>query len=68
MTSMIKGYPFEVTLSGSPSSAIHADQVKNLDWVAREATLKGLATPGKLAEVRAKMFALIGETQVLRNR
>ncbi len=47
---MIKGYPFEVTLSGSPSSAIHADQVKNLDWVALEATLKGLATPGKLAE------------------
>lgn len=65
---MIKGYPFEVTLSGSPSSVILADQVKNLDWVAREATLKGRATPEELAEVRAKIFALIGETQVLRNR
>jgi mRNA interferase MazF len=31
MTSRIKGYPFEVTLSGDPASAILADQVKNLD-------------------------------------
>ena len=68
MTSRIKGYPFEVALSGDPSSAILADQVKNLDWVAREASLKGRVTPGELTEVRAKIFALIGETKVTWNR
>jgi mRNA interferase MazF len=39
ITSQVKGYPFEVLLpEGLPiSGAILSDQVKNLDWKAREA-------------------------------
>jgi mRNA interferase MazF len=59
MTTQIKGYPFEVLIAGNPSSAALADQVKSLDWVARKAKRKGKATPGEMAEVRAKVHALI---------
>lgn len=58
-TTRIKGYPFEVTLAGSPPSAVLADQVKSQDWRARHATRKGRITPAELAEVRAKLVALI---------
>jgi len=39
ITSQVKGYPFEVVLPGGLqiSGVILADQVKNLDWRAREA-------------------------------
>jgi len=60
MTSQVKGYPFEVTLSGSRPSAILADQVKSLDWVERKARYKGRAKPVELADVRAKIIALVG--------
>ena len=59
MTTQIKGYPFEVVLSGTPSSAVLADQVKNLDWVARKAVRKGKATAEELSEVKAKIIALV---------
>lgn len=41
-------------------SVVLADQVKSLDWVARRASYKGKATPEELADVCAKIFALIG--------
>ena len=59
MTSQIKGYPFEVTIAG-PDSAVLADQVKSLDWRSRQATQKGTVALAELAEVRAKILALIG--------
>lgn len=59
-TTRIKGYPFEVVLSGSPPSVVLADQVKSQDWRARKATRKGQVSPAELAEVRAKLRALIG--------
>ena len=59
MTSRIKGYPFEVVLSAEPPSAVLADQVKSLDWRAREAVHKGKAPPAVLVEVRAKLRALL---------
>jgi mRNA interferase MazF len=34
--------------------------VKSLDWRSRKATRKGAAAPEELAEVRAKIQALIG--------
>lgn len=58
-TTRIKGYPFEVALKGTPPSVVLADQVKNQDWRARNATRKGRVTPTELAEVRAKLLALI---------
>src|SRR3954469_18543962 len=44
VTTRIKGYPFEVPLSGSPPCVVLADQVKSLDWRTRGATRKGAAT------------------------
>jgi mRNA interferase MazF len=59
-TTRIKGYPFEVAIAGKPPGVMLADQVKSQDWRARKATRKGRVTPAELAEVRAKLRALIG--------
>ena len=59
-TTRIKGYPFEVPLSGEPASVALADQVKSFDWRARRATRKGHATAIELAEIRNQLRALIG--------
>jgi mRNA interferase MazF len=58
-TTRIKGYPFEVALSGTPPSVVLADQIKSQDWRARKATRKGQVSPAELAEIRAKLLALI---------
>jgi mRNA interferase MazF len=60
MTSQIKNYPFEVLISGASPSAVLADQVKSLDWRKRGAKRKGVVSAAELAEVRAKIRALIG--------
>ncbi len=59
-TTRIKGYPFEVALAGMPPSVVLADQVKSQDWRARKAARKGRVSAVELAEVRAKLVALIG--------
>lgn len=59
MTSKIKGYPFEVIESQTPPSVILADQVKSLDWRARRASKKGKISQVALAEVQAKIRALL---------
>lgn len=60
LTTQIKNYPFEVVIAGVPLSAVLADQVKSLDWRQRKATRKGAVSAEELAEVRAKILALIG--------
>ncbi|KAF5301175.1 hypothetical protein FQR65_LT19273 [Abscondita terminalis] len=60
ITTQIKGYPFEVKISGVKDNVVLADQVKSLDWVARSATKKGKATPEELDEVKEKVSALLG--------
>ena len=59
MTTQIKNYPFEVPIAGDPASVVLADQVKSLDWRSRKAKQKGSVSPDELAEVRAKIIALI---------
>lgn len=59
ITTQIKNYPFEVLIAGNPASVILADQVKSLDWRSRKAKRKGSASLDELAEVRAKIMALI---------
>jgi mRNA interferase MazF len=59
-TTRVKGYPFEVAIAGPRGGVALADQVKSLDWRIRRATLKGRATAAELAEVRAKLRALLG--------
>jgi len=60
MTTQIKNYPFEVLIAGTPSAVVLADQVKSLDWRARRAKRKGRITAEELADVRAKILALVG--------
>ena len=60
MTTQIKGYPFEVVIAGKQDTVVLADQVKSLDWVARRAVRKGRVTSAELAQVRAKLLALVG--------
>jgi mRNA interferase MazF len=61
MTTRRKGYPFEVAIADGRNSTVLADQIKSLDWKARNAQLKGRISIDELAEVRAKAAALIGK-------
>ena len=60
LTTQIKNYPFEVFIGGTPPNSVLADQVKSVDWRSRDAKLKGRVALEQLAEVRAKIHALIG--------
>ena len=60
LTTQIKNYPFEVLIAGTPQNVVLADQVKSLDWRARKAVRKGAVSFEELADVRAKIRALIG--------
>ena len=54
------GYPYEVAIAGDADSVVLADQVKSLDWKARNAKRKSRVSPAELTEVRGKAMALIG--------
>jgi mRNA interferase MazF len=60
LTTQIKNYPFEVLIAGTPQNVVLADKVKSLDWRARKAVRKGAVSVEELADVRAKIRALIG--------
>lgn len=60
MTTQIKNYPFEVLIEGPIPSAVLSDQLKSLDWRKRRAKRKGAVSAAELADVRAKVRALIG--------
>ena len=60
ITSEIKGYPFEVLLPpGRIRGVVLADQVKSLDWRARQAERAGGAPDAVVAEVLMKLAALL---------
>jgi mRNA interferase MazF len=60
LTTQIKNHPFEVPLAGNPTSVVLADQVKSVDWRARKTVRRGKVSAAELADVRAKIRALIG--------
>jgi mRNA interferase MazF len=60
MTTQIKNYPFEVVISAENPSVVLADQVKSLDWRKSQARRRGAISAAELAEVCAKIRALIG--------
>jgi len=60
LTTKIKGYPFEVPIAGAPANVALADQVRNLDWKARNAAPKGKATAEELEAVRKLARMLVG--------
>jgi mRNA interferase MazF len=61
ITSQVKGYPFEVILpDGLPvSSAILADQVKSLDWQAKQIEKIGVLPQETMQELLQKIKVLI---------
>ena len=61
ITNQIKGYPFEVLISqGMPvAGAILADQVKSLDWRARNAELLCTLPDETISEVLQKLGTLL---------
>jgi len=63
VTSQIKGYPFEVSLpSGLPvSGVILADQVKSLDWHARNTELICTLPSKAIAEILQKLGLLLSK-------
>jgi mRNA interferase MazF len=61
ITSRVKGYPFEVLLPQglAVEGAVLSDQLRSLDWRARQATRIGHLPDDALAETVGKIFALI---------
>lgn len=60
ITNQIKGYPFEVVLTGSGvTGAALADQVKSLNWQTRQAECKGKVTSAEFGDIKAKINALL---------
>ena len=60
ITSKAKDYPFEVrTDNGSITGVVLADQVKSLDWKARDIEYIAKETPEKVNEIIDKISALI---------
>jgi len=62
ITTHVKGYPFEVVVPPGLqiSGAILADQIKSLDWRARQAKRMGDAPAEVIEEVLAKIQTLGG--------
>lgn len=61
VTSRVKGYPFEVALpaGGRITGVVLADQLKSLDWRARQAARISAAPEEVVEEVLAKILALV---------
>lgn len=64
VTRQVKRYPFEVVLPENSSGiqgAILADHIKSVDWQSRRIERAGRASPAVIAEVRERLFLLLGE-------
>ena len=60
VTSKVKGYPFEVTVNNKKIvGVVLSDQVRSLDWAARKAERIAAVGEDTMAEVQAKIAALI---------
>lgn len=61
LTRQVKGYPFEVLIPAGleVAGAVLADQLKSLDWRARQATRFGSLPPGVTREVLQKTSLLV---------
>ena len=62
ITSKVKDYPFEVEVppGGFITGVVLADQLKNLDWRAGNATFEPKAPFGLVTEVRERIRPLLG--------
>ncbi|NYT85753.1 type II toxin-antitoxin system PemK/MazF family toxin [Pollutimonas harenae] len=61
ITGDIKSYPFEVPIQSDPPIAVLSDQVKSIDWVHTKISHHGRISANELAQVRAKLLALLSK-------
>ena len=60
ITTKAKGYPFEVEVNTKEvTGVVLSDQVKSLDWRARNAHSAGVVSAEVLAQVRGKLLTLV---------
>jgi mRNA interferase MazF len=61
VTSRVKGYPFEVVIFGSPkiSGVALSDQIRSLDWIARDAQFIDVVPASVLSEIAMKQRLLL---------
>lgn len=59
-TTKVKGYAFEVEIAGNREGVALADQVTCINWHARKVAKGGKITAPELAEIKAKLQALMG--------
>ena len=60
ITSKVKGYPFEVIVTGRKiKGVILSDQVKSLDWKARKASFAEKAADSVISETQEKLLLLL---------
>ncbi|MDG6895799.1 endoribonuclease MazF [Volucribacter amazonae] len=60
LTTKIKGYPFEVRIAGNIPNVALCDQIKSLDWRARNAQFKGKANQAEIEDIKEKIAVLLG--------
>lgn len=61
LTTRIKGYAFEVAISGDVAAVVLADHLKSLDWRGRLAKPKGRVSALELETIRAAIAEIIGQ-------
>lgn len=60
-TSKIKGFPFEVPISGLPLPTVAlTHQLRTLDWRDRQAMFVASASAAEMSDIRQKIQALLG--------
>jgi len=64
ITNQVKGYPFEIRLPAQmkTTGVILADQIKSLDWQARQAKYVETASPDVLKTIHERILLLLGLT------
>lgn len=59
MTTKIKGYPFEVEITGKTKNVALSDQITCVDWKARKIAFKGKAVTNEIDLVKSKLKTLL---------
>lgn len=62
ITNQVKGYPFEIAVNQyafDTTGVVLADQIRNVDWIARNATLKDTANTKLINLVTEKIAILL---------
>jgi mRNA interferase MazF len=64
ITSQVKGYPFEISVTGKRiKGVVLADQVRSLDWRARQFTFVARADSEAVLAVKELLATLLGTPQ-----